>query len=69
MQKGKNMCETNAFLERGGGEELLLENVDVIEVVDGTLRLINIFGEEKKIKGSLKKFSLRESKIVFREDS
>ncbi|WAC07655.1 MAG: CooT family nickel-binding protein [Thermodesulfobacteriota bacterium] len=63
------MCETNAFLERGGGEELLLENVDVIEVVDGTLRLINIFGEEKKIKGSLKKFSLRESKIVFREDS
>jgi predicted RNA-binding protein len=62
------MCETNAFLERGGGEELLLENVDVIEVMDGTLRLINIFGEEKKIKGSLKKFSLRESKIVFRED-
>ena len=62
------MCETNAFLERGGGEELLLENVDVIEVVDGTLRLINIFGEEKKIKGSLKKFSLRENKIVFRED-
>lgn len=63
------MCETNAYLERGGGEELLLENVDVIEVVDGTLRLINIFGEEKKIKGSLKKFSLRESKIVFREGS
>ena len=63
------MCETNAFLERGGGEELLLEKVDVIEVVDGTLRLINIFGEEKKIKGSLKKFSLRENKIVFREDS
>jgi predicted RNA-binding protein len=63
------MCETNAFLERGGEEELLLENVDVIEVVDGSLRLINIFGEEKKIKGSLKKFSLRESKIVFREDA
>jgi predicted RNA-binding protein len=63
------MCETNAFLERGEEEELLLENVDVIEVVDGTLRLVNIFGEEKKIKGSLKKFSLRESKIVFREDS
>jgi predicted RNA-binding protein len=63
------MCETNAFLERGGGEELLLENVDLIEVVDGTLRLINIFGEEKEIKGSLKKFSLREKKIVFREDS
>ncbi len=63
------MCETNVFLERGGGEELLLENVDIIEVVDGMFRLTNIFGEEKKIKGSLKKFSLRESKIVFREDS
>jgi predicted RNA-binding protein len=63
------MCETNAFLERAGGEELLLENVDLIEVVDGMLRLISIFGEEKKIKGSLKKFSLRESKIVFHENS
>ena len=63
------MCEINVFLERGEGEELLLETVDVIEAVDGTLRLINIFGEEKKIKGSLKKFSLRENKIVFREDS
>jgi predicted RNA-binding protein len=62
------MCETNAFLERGGEEELLLENVDVIEVLDGTLRLINIFGEEKKIKGSLKRFSLHENKIVFREN-
>jgi predicted RNA-binding protein len=62
------MCETNAFLERGGGEELLLEHVEAIEVVDGKLELINIFGEEKKIKGSFKKFSVREGKIVFRED-
>jgi predicted RNA-binding protein len=63
------MCETNAFLERGGGEELLLENIDIIEAVDGNFKLINIFGEEKIIKCSLKKISLRERKIVFREDA
>lgn len=63
------MCETNAFLEREGKEELFLENVDLIEVVDGTLRLINIFGEKKEVKGSLKRFSLREKKIVLRASS
>ena len=63
------MCETNAFLERGGKEELFLENVDLIEVVDETLRLVNIFGEKKEVKGSLKRFSLRENKIVLRASS
>jgi predicted RNA-binding protein len=62
------MCEVNAFLEQEGREEPLLENVEIIEVVDGMLRLINIFGGEKNIKGSLKKFSLREKKIVFCEE-
>ena len=63
------MCETNAFLEQEGKEELFLENVDVIEVVDGMLRLINIFGEKKEVKGSFKRFSLRENKIVLRTSS
>jgi predicted RNA-binding protein len=39
--------------------------VEVIEVKNGRLRVINIFGEEKEIKGAFKRFSLRENKIVF----
>jgi len=53
------------FIERGGKEELLVEHVEVIEVKNGRLRVINIFGEEKEIKGAFKRFSLRENKIVF----
>ena len=63
------MCDTNAFLVRKGKEELVLENVDLIEAQEGLLRVTNIFGEEKKISGTLQKFSLRENKIVFLENS
>ena len=63
------MCQTSAFLEQGGKEELLLENVEKIETIDGMLRLINIFGEEKRIHGSFKRFSLRENKIVLQSNS
>ena len=61
------MCETNAFVERGGKEELLLENVDSIEAEDGSFHLVNIFGEERKIRGVFKRFSLRENKIILAE--
>ena len=61
----EEVCETNMFIERGGKEELLVEHVEVIEVKNGRLRVINIFGEEKEIKGAFKRFSLRENKIVF----
>ncbi len=63
------MCETNAYIIRKGEEELILENVDLLEAKDGTLRLVNIFGEEKLVKGELKKFSLRDNKIVLIENS
>ncbi len=61
------MCETNMFIERQGREELLVEHVEMIEMKNGKLRIIDIFGEEKEIKGLFKRFSLRENKIVFRE--
>ena len=63
------MCEANAYIQREGKEELVLENVDLLEAGDDVLRLSNIFGEEKMVKGRLKRFSLRDNKIILIENS
>jgi len=60
------MCEANAFFFRNGEEELLLEGVDLVEPEEeGQIRLVNIFGEQKIIKGKLKSMNLVNHKILF----
>ena len=62
------MCEANAFFFRHGEEELLLEGVDLVEPEEeGQIRLVNIFGEQKIIKGKLKSMNLVNHKILFEE--
>jgi predicted RNA-binding protein len=62
------MCEANAFFVRGSAEELLLESVDLVEPeAEGQIRLVNIFGEQKIIKGKLKSMNLVDHKILFEE--
>ena len=62
------MCEANAFFFREGREELLLESVDVVQPEDnGKFRLISIFGEQKIVKGRLKRMKLVDHKILFEE--
>ena len=62
------MCEANAFLSRNGEEELILEGVDVVEPEkEGQFRLVNLFGEQKIVKGKLKSMNLINHKIVFEE--
>jgi predicted RNA-binding protein len=62
------MCEANAFFFRNGEEELLLESVDLVEPEqEGRTRLVNIFGEQKIIKGKLKSMNLVNHKILFEE--
>ena len=59
-----NMCEAAAYLLKDGKEELLLESVDLLES-DGTqIKMINIFGEQKKVKAKIKTLSLVDHKIV-----
>lgn len=58
------MCEINAYLQREGKEELLLELVESVEADEGNLRVVNMFGEEKEVHGRLQRFSLREGKII-----
>ncbi len=37
------MCQTSAFVEKDGKEEMLLENVTSLEVVDNGLRISTLF--------------------------
>ncbi len=60
------MCEANAYLYSDGQEELILESVDVVQPeADDQYRLINIFNEQKIVRGRIKFMRLVEHKIVF----
>ena len=62
------MCEANAYVIKDGGEQLLLESVDLVEPEDPNgFRLVSIFGEQKIIRGRLKGMNLVNHKIFFEE--
>lgn len=58
------MCEAHAFVLKDGREERLLENVDLVEVEGEEIRLVNIFGEQKRIRAVLRKYDNANRKIV-----
>jgi predicted RNA-binding protein len=60
------MCDTNAYIDKEGNEELYLENVNLIRPEDGRVYLKNLFGEEKTFKGSIKEISLNSHKIILK---
>ena len=62
------MCEANAYMERSGKEELILEGVDIIKPEDGKLLLKNIFGEQKILDSKIKFISLVDHKIILEEN-
>ena len=60
------MCEANAYIIRNDREELVLESVDVVEPQDdGGFLLVDIFGQQKTIRGKLKTMNLVNHKILF----
>jgi predicted RNA-binding protein len=60
------MCEANAYIHKDGREELVLESVDVVEPKeDGGFLLVDIFGQQKTVKGRLKSMNLVNHRIVF----
>jgi len=60
------MCDTNAYIDKEGNEELYLENVNLIRPEDGRVYLKNLFGEEKTFEGSIKEISLNSHKIILK---
>ncbi len=61
------MCEANAYLINEEEPELIMEAVDVIEPVEGGLKLVSIFGEQKYIRGQIHSLSLIDHKIFLKE--
>lgn len=60
------MCEASAYILNGDREELILDSVDVVEPIsEDEYLLISIFGEQKTIRGSIKRMNLVNHKIVF----
>jgi predicted RNA-binding protein len=60
------MCEADAYLIKDGEEELVMKAVDVIEPDDDSgYRIVDIFGEQKIVKGRIKGMQLVDHKILF----
>jgi predicted RNA-binding protein len=62
------MCEANAYLLRNDEEHLILEAVNIVEPEgNDTYRLVDIFGDQKIVKGRIKRMNLVDHKILFEE--
>lgn len=62
------MCEANAYLVKKNQEELFMESVDIVEPdPDGNdaWRLVDIFGNQKMVKGRIKGMRLVDHKLFF----
>lgn len=57
------MCESTVYILRNGKEEMFFEHVDTLENDNGEITLADIFGETKRISGTIKQFSLIDHKI------
>jgi predicted RNA-binding protein len=61
------MCEANAYIVKGNDKVLLMESVDSVAPSENGLLLVNIFGEQKYIKGYIESLSLVDHKIYLKE--
>ena len=58
------MCEASAYILKNGQEEIFLESIDRIESSHDRIKLVSIFGEEKRVKAKVKAISLIDHKIL-----
>ena len=58
------MCEAHAFMLQGEKEIKLLDSVDELELNGDEIRMINIFGERKIVKGKVKSYDNSQRKIL-----
>ena len=60
------MCEANAYFDNGDEELLIMESVDMVEPDgDDSWRLVGLFGDQKTVKGRLKRMNLVNHRIIF----
>ncbi len=61
------MCEANAYMSRDDKIELVLKSVDLVKPLDDGYLLVDIYGNQKTVKGRLKQMNLVNHEIIFEE--
>ena len=61
------MCDLNAYLIGRGGEEEIMKDIQILDVQDDTLSMVNLFGEEKKLRAKVKTINLVRHKLILEE--
>ncbi len=62
------MCQSSAFFITDKGEEVIMRDVALVEPKDGEIRLVDLFGEEKIVKGRIASINLMEHRILIVRD-
>ena len=58
------MCELKAYVKQKDKEDMILEAVNYIRTEGGEVILKNLFGEEKRVRGSVQEVSLVKNRVV-----
>ncbi len=58
------MCELKAYVRKGEREELVLEAVSNVRTEGDEVILRNLFGEEKRVRATVREISLSKSQII-----
>jgi predicted RNA-binding protein len=63
------MCLTTVYLEKGDQKEMIMEEVAEVEAKDNGFRLISLMGEEKFLKGRVKRIDfITEHSLVIKSE-
>ncbi|HDH09383.1 MAG: RNA-binding protein [Thermoplasmata archaeon] len=61
------MCETTVYLLREGREEEIMRDVMLLQPEGDAFLLVNLLGEQKLVRGSIKKIDFLKHTLVFEE--
>jgi predicted RNA-binding protein len=62
------MCDLKAYVKQNNREDLILEAVNLVRTDGGEVILKNLFGEEKRVRGSVQEVSLIKNRVVIQAD-
>ncbi|EFK11112.1 conserved hypothetical protein, partial [delta proteobacterium NaphS2] len=52
------------YLLKDAAEKMIMESVDLVEMDGEDIRMVNIFGEQKTVRGKLTRYDNRKGKII-----
>jgi predicted RNA-binding protein len=63
------MCQTVAYIVEEGKEVAVLQDVVSVVPMEGGIRMVNLFGEEKVIRGRIRQIDLLTHRILIQPDA